>query len=90
MVSTLMEPGPVTLTVLEWLLTYAIHSTLLIAVVWLATTLAERKMPRRTMDVLWKTALVGAVLTATLQHGLGLHPVGGSIALPGRHLDDTE
>jgi len=78
-----MEPGPDTLTVLEWILTYAIHSTALIAVVWLVTTLAERKMSRRTMDVLWKTALVGGVLTATLQHGLGVHPLAGSIALPG-------
>jgi beta-lactamase regulating signal transducer with metallopeptidase domain len=78
-----MEPGPTTLTVLEWLLTYAIHSTVLIAVVWLVTTLAARKISHRTVDVLWKTALVGGVLTATLQYGLGLHPLAGSLALPG-------
>lgn len=53
------EPGA------AWLLTYLIHSTLLLGAVWALAQSARISRPVR--DVLWKTALVGGILTATVQ-----------------------
>ncbi|MCA9689871.1 MAG: hypothetical protein KC636_09690 [Myxococcales bacterium] len=54
-----------------WLFTYGIHSTLLLAA---AALLAGRlSLPSR--EALWKTALVGGLLTATLQVGLLRQPL---------------
>ena len=62
-----------------WVLTYLIHSTLLIALVWL---ISRRLDGRPTaLDALWKTALVGGLLTATLQTAAGVSPVGGQLDL---------
>ena len=49
-----------------WLLTYAIHSTLLLGIVWLVTS---RGLVRShfVQDVFWKAALVGGLVTATAQ-----------------------
>ena len=63
-----------------WLLTYAVHSTALIGTVWLA----ERGGLLRSLrlrDVAWRTALLGGVLTATLQLAAGLTPFGGAAEL---------
>ena len=51
---------------LAWLLTYALHSMLLLGGVWLLT---ERGGVRshRLRDLFWKTALVGGLVTATAQ-----------------------
>ena len=59
-----------------WLLTYAVHSTLLLLAVWLLTLIVP---PRRQQlkDVLWKTALAGGLLTATFQLLSGMEPVSG-------------
>jgi beta-lactamase regulating signal transducer with metallopeptidase domain len=69
-----------------WLLTYALHSTVLIGGAWLvAVALARlacrkgasgglRDMLPSLRERLWKIALVGGVLTASLQVGLGLDP----------------
>ncbi|MEW6746204.1 MAG: M56 family metallopeptidase [Planctomycetota bacterium] len=63
-----------------WLATYALHSTLLIGGVWLATKVlrAGRESLR---DVLWKVALVGGLATATLQVFIGVPPLLGTLAL---------
>ncbi|HSP18451.1 MAG TPA: M56 family metallopeptidase, partial [Myxococcaceae bacterium] len=63
-----------------WLLTYTVHSTALIGTVWLA----ERGGILRSLrlrDLAWRTALVGGVLTATLQLAAGLTPFGGAAEL---------
>ena len=62
-----------------WLLTYAVHSTLLIGGVWL---LVRRGLIRshHLQDTFWKAALVGGVLTATAQTALGIRPQ-GSLAI---------
>jgi len=63
-----------------WLLTYAVHSTALIGTVWLA----ERGGLLRSLrlrDVAWRTALIGGVLTASLQLAAGLTPFGGAAEL---------
>jgi HEAT repeat protein/beta-lactamase regulating signal transducer with metallopeptidase domain len=49
---------------MSWLLTYAAHSTLLLSLAWLVS---RRVRTHAVKDVLWKTALVGALVTVTLQ-----------------------
>ncbi len=66
-----------------WVLTYLIHSTLLIALVWL---ISRRLDGRPTaLDALWKTAMVGGLLTATLQTAAGVSPVGGQLDSVDQH-----
>lgn len=62
-----------------WLLTYALHSTLLLGGVWLAIRLPARlrqgSLPTlATQETLWRAALLGGLITATLQLGLGWQP----------------
>lgn len=63
-----------------WLLTYALHSTLFLA---LACLLSRRLANRwaRLEEAVWRFALVGALVTATLQLAAGWQPVGGRWAL---------
>ena len=72
-----MTTGPELL--LGWLLTYAVHSTVLLGGAW---WLARRLRTAIARDLLWKTALFGALVTATVQGGLGIRPA-GSISLGG-------
>ena len=51
-------------TLISWVGTYLMHSTLLIAAVWLATRWIRSASAR---DALWKLALAGAVFTAAIQ-----------------------
>jgi beta-lactamase regulating signal transducer with metallopeptidase domain len=69
-----------TATITTWLLTYLAHSTILLGVAWLiARFMGDRRLALQ--EVLLRTALVGGLLTATLQVGLGFEPVGGSLAV---------
>ncbi|HET9157846.1 MAG TPA: HEAT repeat domain-containing protein, partial [Myxococcaceae bacterium] len=63
-----------------WLLTYAVHSTVLIGSVWLAER-AGLLRSLRLRDLAWRTALVGGLATATLQLAAGLTPIGGATEL---------
>jgi beta-lactamase regulating signal transducer with metallopeptidase domain len=58
--------------------TYMIHSTVLIGAALLLTT---RRSPLRlaasTRDVLWKTAMIGGLVTAMAQYAAGFTPLGG-------------
>src|ERR1051326_6984461 len=63
---------------LDWLLTYAAHSTLLLAGAWL---LSIRLRSHAVRETLWKTALFGAFLTATAQVVLGVTPLPGRVVL---------
>lgn len=65
----------------SWLLTYLLHSTLLLGAVWLLTRRLVQSAALR--DLLWKAALVGGFATATLQIGLGYEPLGGGMRLDG-------
>lgn len=60
-----------------WLLTYAVHSTVLIGLAVLLTRLGTFR-EARAQDLLWKGALVGGLLTASVQVGVG--------GTPARHL----
>ncbi len=63
-----------------WLLTYLLHSTLLLGTAWLATRL-WRAMPVALQESLWRTALLGGVLTASAQVAIGWEPWSGHLAV---------
>lgn len=65
-----------------WLGTYLLHSTLLLSGAWLATT-CFKALGDDLKEAIWKSALVGGLLTASLQVGLGLAPIAGSLRVPG-------
>jgi beta-lactamase regulating signal transducer with metallopeptidase domain len=64
--------------VIAWALTYLLHSTLLILAAWALGRTAWGR-GSRTGDAIWKCALVGALVTATLHHAIGAST---SLALP--------
>src|SRR5438067_998251 len=57
-------------SLLAWLLTYLIHSTVLLGVAWLVTR--RRRLEPAASDVLWKVALLAGLLTGTIQSRLDL------------------
>ncbi len=59
---------------LAWLLTYAVHSTVLLGMAWIVLRL--RRADHATAEVLWKVAMIGAVLTASAQTLLEIRPAG--------------
>jgi HEAT repeat protein/beta-lactamase regulating signal transducer with metallopeptidase domain len=63
----------------SWLLTYAVHSTLLLGGAALATRYVVQAHAIR--ETLWKTALLGGLVTTSLQIGLGVVPVTGARTL---------
>ena len=65
-------------SITAWLLTYAIHSTVLLGMAWLV--LRVRRAGPDVADLLWKVALVGGVVTATAQSLFDVRPA-GSLAL---------
>ena len=66
----------------RWLLTYLVHSTVLLGAAGLARlALRGRWLPLQ--EAVLRAALVGGFLTASLQVGLDVRPVGGALALPG-------
>jgi HEAT repeat protein/beta-lactamase regulating signal transducer with metallopeptidase domain len=64
-----------------WLLTYAVHSALLIGGVWLAV---RAGFVRRyaTQDVAWKAALIGGLFTASAQSAVGTNFWGWRYTIP--------
>ncbi|HVH68390.1 MAG TPA: M56 family metallopeptidase [Gemmatimonadales bacterium] len=55
-----------------WLLTYLIHSTVLLGLVWLVTRL--RRIEPAVSELLWKVALVAGLVTGTVQARLQVSP----------------
>jgi HEAT repeat protein/beta-lactamase regulating signal transducer with metallopeptidase domain len=72
----------------SWLFTYALHSTVLLAAAWLVTWRLVRSHEVR--DVIWKSALVGSLITTTLQAGVGFVPVGGLVSVAGMRAAPNE
>jgi beta-lactamase regulating signal transducer with metallopeptidase domain len=67
-------------TVTSWLLTYLVHSTILLGIAWIVSRiLGERQLALQ--EALLRTALIGGLLTATLQVGLDVEPLGGALAI---------
>ena len=75
-------------TLVAWLLTYGLHSTALIGFVWFGV----RCLPKESnlaQERLWKCALLGPILTASLQVGLAYEPLGGQLFLPEAEASET-
>ena len=69
-------------TTAGWLLTYLVHSTVILGVVWL---IASRRVVSDTVrEILWKSALVGGIVTATIQTAVTREPLGGQLRLAPR------
>ena len=66
--------GSLAATTLAWLLTYAIHSTALLSLAWLLVRV--RRWSPAASELLWKSALIGGILTASVQLRLELRPAG--------------
>ena len=65
-----------------WLLTYLIHSTVILGAVWLITS--RRRVSDTVRDVLWKSALLGGLVTATAQTAVAREPLAGQLRLAPR------
>ncbi len=74
-----MNPRALALEAIAWLLTYAVHSTILLAAAWLVTAKLARS--ERAREALWKLALVGGVATASVQRFFELEPRAASFRL---------
>src|SRR5689334_11014126 len=61
---------------LAWMLTYLLHSTLLLGLAWLVSKPLSR-WSVSAEEAVWKVALVGALLTASIQLAAGWQPLGG-------------
>lgn len=70
----------VLLAVVAWLLTYLVHSTMLIGGALGLAGLGIVRSPAA-RDTLWKVALIGGLVTATAQQALRLQPAVGHVAL---------
>src|SRR6185503_1771524 len=64
-----------------WLGTYALHSTLLLGLAWALTARVVRSHAAR--EAIWKTALVGGILTASVQLTVGFEPLLGRLNVAG-------
>ena len=65
-----------------WLLTYIVHSTIILAGVWVIAS--RRRVSDTVRDILWKSALVGGILTASIQTAVAREPLGGQLRLAPR------
>ena len=63
-------PAPLASSLFAWLLTYAIHSTVLLGIAWLVTR--RRRLEPAAADLLWKVALLAPLVTGTIQSRLEL------------------
>src|SRR5437870_2714557 len=62
--------APLPSSLFAWLLTYSIHSTVLLGLAWLVTR--RRRLEPAASDLLWKVALVAGLVTGTIQSRLEL------------------
>ena len=65
---------------LSWFLTYLLHSTALLGCVWMVTSLISSRF-ESLKETLWKFALIGGLVTATMQVGFHVQPITGQLNL---------
>ncbi len=65
---------------LSWFLTYLLHSTALLGCVWIVTSLISSRF-EALKETLWKFALIGGLVTATMQVGFHVQPITGQLNL---------
>ncbi|HET7790857.1 MAG TPA: M56 family metallopeptidase, partial [Gemmatimonadales bacterium] len=61
---------PLSTTLFAWLLTYSIHSTVLLGIAWAVTRRA--RLDPAASDLLWKVALLAGLVTGTIQSRLAI------------------
>ena len=67
-------------TIASWLLTYLVHSTILLGTAWaVSRLLGERRLSLQ--ETLLRLALVSGLLTSGLQLGLGVQPLAGKLEM---------
>ena len=66
--------GTISSTALAWLLTYAIHSSVLLSLAWVLVRV--RRWSPAASELLWKSALIGGILTASAQLRFDVRPAG--------------
>jgi HEAT repeat protein/beta-lactamase regulating signal transducer with metallopeptidase domain len=79
-------PLPFASSLLAWLLTYLIHSTVLLGVAWLVTR--RRRVEPAASDLIWKVALLAGLVTGTIQSRLDL-ATPAAVSLPAATLPQT-
>ncbi|HEX6749878.1 MAG TPA: HEAT repeat domain-containing protein [Longimicrobium sp.] len=79
--------SPIAHAVAAWLLAYAVHSTLLLGAAALLAGRVVRDPAWR--ETLWKAALVGAVLTVSVQMLVDFRPVVGRWSFPASRAGDA-
>jgi len=72
--------GTFSSSALGWLLTYAIHSTVLLSLALLLVRV--RRWSPGASELLWKSAMLGGILTASVQLSLDVRPAGSITLLP--------
>ncbi len=80
MPGSLWDGYAVSSVIASWLLTYALHSTLLLGLVWVITR-RPAHLSFRLKETLWRAALLGGFATATLQTAGGIAPLAGHVDL---------
>lgn len=69
------------MTAFVWILTYAVHSTVLILFVWALLKLFPNA-PLRLQESLWRVAMFGGIVTASVTMLADVEPLGGRMPLP--------
>jgi HEAT repeat protein/beta-lactamase regulating signal transducer with metallopeptidase domain len=67
-------------TALAWLLTYAIHSSVLLSLAWVLVRV--RRWSPGASELLWKSAMLGGIITASAQLWLDVRPAGTVMLQP--------
>jgi Zn-dependent protease with chaperone function len=81
--SLLGSPGfaSASASVLSWLATYLLHSTILLGLAWGISRQLRGRHPLGEQAI-WRAALFGSILTATMQLATGWQPLGGALSFP--------
>ncbi len=74
--------GRVADLVAEWLLTYALHSTVLILAAWALVTVMRGRWSPAAQSGIWRAALVAGWVTATVQLAAPWRPLSGPLNVP--------
>ncbi len=65
-----------------WLLTYVVHSTVILLLAWLVTS--RPNVSDAVREVVWKFALIGGMITASVQTAVAREPLAGQWKLAAR------
>ncbi len=83
-----MPASPVLQEVLAWIGTYLVHSTLLLGGAWLITRRLPNLAPRL-QERVWRLAMLGGLVTASVQVLGGTHPSWGTWNLKGEQAPEA-